>query len=61
MVAVAIVVLLAVAAGLVPFLVPGTLFERDAGRLAAAMIFAASYVALAEHLAHLREANRPFA
>jgi Na+/H+ antiporter NhaD/arsenite permease-like protein len=45
--AVLIVVLLAVAAGLLPLVVPGTLFERDAGRLAAAMIFAASYVALA--------------
>jgi Na+/H+ antiporter NhaD/arsenite permease-like protein len=45
--AVLIVVLLAVAAGLLPLFVPGTLFERDAGRLAAAVIFAASYVALA--------------
>ena len=45
--AVLIVVLLAVAAGLLPLVVPGTLFERDAGRLAAAVIFAASYVALA--------------
>ena len=46
-VAVLIVVLLAVAAGLLPLVVPGTLFERDTGRLAAAVIFAASYVALA--------------
>ena len=46
-VAVLIVVLLAVAAGLVPLVVPGTLLEQDAGRLAAAVIFAASYVALA--------------
>ena len=46
-VAVLIVVLLAVAAGLLPLVVPGTLFERDAGRLAAAVIFAASYVAMA--------------
>jgi len=42
-----IVVLLAVAAGLLPLVVPGTLFERDAGGLAAAVIFAASYAALA--------------
>jgi hypothetical protein len=42
-----VLVLLAVVAGLLSFLVPGTLFERDAGRLAAAMIFPASYVALA--------------
>jgi Na+/H+ antiporter NhaD/arsenite permease-like protein len=46
-VAVLIVVLLAVAAGLLPLVVPGTLFGRDAGRLAAAVTFAASYVALA--------------
>ncbi len=46
-VAVLIVVLLAVAAGLLPLVVPGTLFERDAGRLAAAVIFTASYIALA--------------
>jgi Na+/H+ antiporter NhaD/arsenite permease-like protein len=45
--AVLIVVLLAVAAGLLPLVIPDTLFERDAGRLAAAVIFAASYVALA--------------
>jgi Na+/H+ antiporter NhaD/arsenite permease-like protein len=45
--AVLIVVLLAVMAGLLPLVVPGTLFERDAGRLAAAVIFTASYVALA--------------
>ena len=44
---VAIVVLLAVAAGLLPLVLPGTFFERDAGALAAAVIFAASYVALA--------------
>jgi hypothetical protein len=41
-----IVVLLAVVAGLLLLVVPGTLFERDVGRLAA-VIFAASYVALA--------------
>ncbi len=45
--AVLIVVLLAVAAGLLPLVAPGTLFERDAGPLAAAMILAASYLALA--------------
>src|SRR5437868_6030512 len=45
--AVAVVVLLAVGAGLSSFLIPGTLFERDAGSLAAAVIFAASYLALA--------------
>jgi Na+/H+ antiporter NhaD/arsenite permease-like protein len=45
--AVLIVVLLAVAAGLLPLVVPGTLLERDARRLAAAVIFTASYVALA--------------
>jgi hypothetical protein len=45
--AVLIVVLLAVAAGLLPLVVPGTLFERGAGCLAAAVIFVASYVALA--------------
>ena len=44
---VAIVVLLAVAAGLLPLVIPGTFFECDAGVLAAAVIFAASYVALA--------------
>ena len=38
---------LAVAAGLLPLVVPGTLSEPDAGRLAAAVIVAASYVALA--------------
>jgi Na+/H+ antiporter NhaD/arsenite permease-like protein len=42
-----IVVALAVAAGLLPLVVPGTIFERNADRLAAAVIFAASYVALA--------------
>jgi Na+/H+ antiporter NhaD/arsenite permease-like protein len=42
-----IVVLLAAAAGLLPLVVPGTIFERNADRLAAAVIFAASYVALA--------------
>jgi Na+/H+ antiporter NhaD/arsenite permease-like protein len=41
------VVLLAVAAGLLPLVVPGTIFERNADRLAAAVVFAASYVALA--------------
>ena len=46
-VAVLIVVLLAVMTGLLSLVVPGTLFERDAGRLAAAVTFAASYVALA--------------
>lgn len=45
--AVLIVMLLAVAAGLLPLVIPDTLFERDAVRLAAAVIFAASYVALA--------------
>jgi Na+/H+ antiporter NhaD/arsenite permease-like protein len=40
-------VLLAVMTGLLSLVVPGTLFERDAGRLAAAVTFAASYVALA--------------
>jgi Na+/H+ antiporter NhaD/arsenite permease-like protein len=42
-----VVVLLAVAAGLLPLMIPGTLFERDAGRFAAAVIFAASLIALA--------------
>jgi len=46
-VAVLIVVLLAVMTGLLSLVMPGTLFERDAGRLAAAVTFAASYVALA--------------
>jgi hypothetical protein len=41
-----IVVLLAVVAGLLLLVVPGTLVERDVGSLAA-VIFAASYVALA--------------
>jgi di/tricarboxylate transporter len=41
------VVLLALAGGLVAKLMPGTLFERDAARVAAATIFVASYVALA--------------
>src|SRR2546429_171349 len=45
--AVAVVVLLAVGAGLSSFLIPGTLVEHDAGRLAAGVIFAASYLALA--------------
>jgi Na+/H+ antiporter NhaD/arsenite permease-like protein len=44
---VVIVVMLAVAAGLLPLAVPGTVFERDAARLAAGVIFAASLVALA--------------
>ena len=42
-----LIVVLAVAVGLLPLVVPGTLFERDAGRLAAAVIFTASYIALA--------------
>jgi Na+/H+ antiporter NhaD/arsenite permease-like protein len=42
-----VVVTLAVAAGLLPLVVPGSIFERNADRLAAAVIFAASYVALA--------------
>ena len=42
-----VVVLLSVAAGLLPLVVPGTLFERDAGRFAAAVIFAASLISLA--------------
>jgi len=37
-----IVVLLAVAAGLLPLVVPGGLFAREGGRLAAAVIFVAS-------------------
>src|SRR5262245_59186488 len=41
------IVLLALAGGLAPTLLPGTLFERDAGRVATAVIFAASYAALA--------------
>jgi hypothetical protein len=45
--AVLIVVLLALVAGLLPLVVPGTLVERDAGRLAAAVIFATSLIALA--------------
>jgi len=44
---VVIVVMLAVAAGLLPLVVPGGLFERDASRLAAGVIFVASLVALA--------------
>src|SRR5438105_918890 len=44
---VAVVVLLAVGAGLSSLLIPGTLVEHDAGRLAAGAIFAASYAALA--------------
>ena len=39
--------MLAVAAGLLPLVVPGGLFERDASRLAAGVIFVASLVALA--------------
>jgi Na+/H+ antiporter NhaD/arsenite permease-like protein len=46
-VAVLIVVLLAVAAGLLQLVAPGTLLERDAGPLAVAVVFAASYLALA--------------
>ena len=42
-----VVVLLSVAAGVLPLVVPGTLFERDAGRFAAAVIFAASLISLA--------------
>jgi Na+/H+ antiporter NhaD/arsenite permease-like protein len=42
-----VVVALALAAGLLPLIVPGTIVERDLDRLAAAVIFAASYVALA--------------
>jgi hypothetical protein len=38
---VVIVVMLAVAAGLLPLAAPGTVFERNAGRLAAGVIFAA--------------------
>jgi Na+/H+ antiporter NhaD/arsenite permease-like protein len=45
--AVVIVVLLAVVAGLLPLMIPGTVFEHDASRLATAVIFAASYLALA--------------
>ncbi|HEY1431631.1 MAG TPA: anion transporter [Stellaceae bacterium] len=41
------VVLLAVAGGLAPSLVPGTLVGQDAGWVAAAAVFAASYFALA--------------
>jgi Na+/H+ antiporter NhaD/arsenite permease-like protein len=41
------IVLLALVGGLAPSLLPGTLVERDARRVAAAAIFAASYVALA--------------
>jgi Na+/H+ antiporter NhaD/arsenite permease-like protein len=41
------IVLLALAGGLAPVLLPDTLFERDASRFATAVIFAASYVALA--------------
>ncbi len=44
---VALVVAVAVAAALVPRVVPGTLAGRDAGSLAAAVVFAASYFALA--------------
>jgi Na+/H+ antiporter NhaD/arsenite permease-like protein len=42
-----LVVGLAVAAGLASFMLPGTLLEREAAQLAAGVIFAASYVALA--------------
>jgi Na+/H+ antiporter NhaD/arsenite permease-like protein len=45
--AVALVVALAVAAALAAWLLPDTLAGRGAGRLAAAVIFAASYIALA--------------
>src|SRR5215471_18863727 len=45
--AVFIVVVLALAAGLLSLVIPGTLLERDAGRFAVAVIFAASYIALA--------------
>jgi di/tricarboxylate transporter len=41
------VVLLALAGGLAPSLLPGTLVGRDAGWVAAAAVFAASYFALA--------------
>jgi Na+/H+ antiporter NhaD/arsenite permease-like protein len=41
------IILLALAGGLAPTLLPGTLFERDAGRVATAVIFAAGYAALA--------------
>jgi Na+/H+ antiporter NhaD/arsenite permease-like protein len=41
------IVLLALVGGLAPSLLPGTLVERDARRVAAAAIFATSYVALA--------------
>src|SRR6266550_2433881 len=41
------IVLLALAGGLSSFLIPGTLFERDAGGVAAGAVFAASYLALA--------------
>jgi Na+/H+ antiporter NhaD/arsenite permease-like protein len=43
----AAIVLLAVAAGLAPLLLPGTLIGRDAGPVAAAAVFVASYLALA--------------
>src|SRR5271163_3201266 len=41
------IVLLALVGGLGPSVLPGTLVERDARRVAAAAIFAASYIALA--------------
>jgi di/tricarboxylate transporter len=41
------IVLLALAGGLAPSLLPGTLVGRDAGWVAAAAVFAASYLALA--------------
>jgi Na+/H+ antiporter NhaD/arsenite permease-like protein len=41
------IVLLALAGGLASALLPGTLIERDTGRVAAAIIFTASYAALA--------------
>jgi len=41
------IVLLAVAAGVAPLLLPGTLIGRDAGPVAAATVFVASYLALA--------------
>src|SRR5712671_6038801 len=41
------IVMLALAGGLAPSLLPGTLVGRDAGWVAAVAIFAASYLALA--------------
>jgi Na+/H+ antiporter NhaD/arsenite permease-like protein len=41
------IVLLALAGGVAPTLMPGTLFERDAVRFATVVIFVASYIALA--------------